>query len=688
MSSSGLKIVPDSAAGGSSSGRRRGARTGSAAGGNATAAAGQQAGGAETRNKTRTMRDILSTAETLLRAESIDVEAMRAVDAELRNPPVAVDAGEVFEVCHRSAELAQRLGQTEVASYRWKQTWLKFPDNTWFLAKFIENATDSGDFETIIIHHRTMNKQLKRAWAADPESVEGVLAMLRRATKALFDNTPPLGDSPEVGAFIDFVLDVDMKMSDESILHDIMYHQLKSIEFNRERFLAAKSFLDKFLFRATLPETYSRPVAILYLASVTESRRPEFDDVFERYIPELSLKELEAILGSPVNRDLSGYLKNALTATAPGCLMLEILDFINGMAPEKRADGSSLNRLPRDVRHGAALRFLAARELGRFAANDPAVSPAAVRGGRKRKRLAVCVSGQLRGFETAFASWQETILSNVEHDIYVATWGNRGGKELVPVHADRVLPPRTAAIYFKQSQKLGNGKVRSLYPALHNAVVSSRIVHRDYIENVYGTRAVALFNESNVELVSNDDRMFYLMDQAQTMMLKSGIVYDTVLRIRPDKEIIEGDLQPAIEELCSLDAGHKRILVSDMGKPYLMGLEGLCVGDQMALSTMAGMEDYARIWNIRNLARMQVAGFEIGLHAHRSLAYALLGAGVEVRHLQVWQGHLLDASSISAEQVRSLILTDCANRMNETDRVMLEALEFDQAASTEAAEPD
>ena len=51
---------------------------------------------------------------------------------------------------------------------------------------------------------------------------------------------------------------------------------------------------------------------------------------------------------------------------------------------------------------------------------------------RRKIRIAVCVSGQLRGYAKAFPTWKDTLLQHVDYDLFVHSWARVGRSGIGP----------------------------------------------------------------------------------------------------------------------------------------------------------------------------------------------------------------------------------------------------------------
>ncbi|MFA9370033.1 hypothetical protein V3G68_25695, partial [Escherichia coli] len=58
--------------------------------------------------------------------------------------------------------------------------------------------------------------------------------------------------------------------------------------------------------------------------------------------------------------------------------------------------------------------------------------------GQRKLRVAICVSGQLRGYTNALRSWRSNLLRGVDYDLFVDSWERIGRSGAEPFRS--VLP--------------------------------------------------------------------------------------------------------------------------------------------------------------------------------------------------------------------------------------------------------
>lgn len=138
------------------------------------------------------------------------------------------------------------------------------------------------------------------------------------------------------------------------------------------------------------------------------------------------------------------------------------------------------------------------------------------------KRLAICISGQPRGLELSARIIRENLifpnLNDYEVDVYYHGW----------------FDPSTAGKPYDSAQPAQSGKVGIVHP-LTDQLLETYFEPQDHILE---PNQIFTFADDLVQAPSAIQRnlanMFYSMYMADVLRRRSGIRYDTVLRIRYD----------------------------------------------------------------------------------------------------------------------------------------------------------
>ncbi|QPC41528.1 tetratricopeptide repeat protein [Kaustia mangrovi] len=159
-----------------------------------------------------------------------------------------------------------------------------------------------------------------------------------------------------------------------------------------------------------------------------------------------------------------------------------------------------------------------------------------------RLKIAICVSGQLRGYVEALRTWRHLGLERHEAHYFVHSWYEIGRKRPNIMHANRVFGGRFLKTYMKVCQEYGPQRVGKGFPVLLGSFDRmGRVSERD-IMDIYDTPHVRLEDDSMEPFssFSNSKKMYYKIEKAWEMAHDTGVDYDLVIRIRPDLEIAEG----------------------------------------------------------------------------------------------------------------------------------------------------
>lgn len=295
---------------------------------------------------------------------------------------------------------------------------------------------------------------------------------------------------------------------------------------------------------------------------------------------------------------------------------------------------------------------------------------------RERLRIAVCVSGQLRGYRQAFPTWNSLGLSRHDTDFYVHVWDEIGRKEPIPIHAERSFPPPLAKTFAKIAQEMTILEFWSAYPRMAQLFQSEASVTEAELKTYYKTPNVKVEKESDVdeELTSNPDRMYYKMWKCLDMALNGGTSYDLVIWVRPDKIMNPNAAAPDWHDvLHSCEAEH--VVFTD-NRSFCFPGSGFGMADQFGIGTPEAMRSYRSAWNMHSGNALY--GFPQKRWAHTTLAYSTLYNGYFPRSFRdkfSGLGPPVDPEPVSASQLYEAIKADARDRNTAADIELVEAAE-------------
>lgn len=320
------------------------------------------------------------------------------------------------------------------------------------------------------------------------------------------------------------------------------------------------------------------------------------------------------------------------------------------------------------------VRALASLKL--HAAPEPR-APAAI---KARPRVALCFSGQMRGYQSAAPTLTHLGLDNCDTEIFVHTWKRLGrawpDPEIVGT-VERVFASEPfCQAYRQQASEAGFDTLMRRYPRLFEFIETSSSVTKEEIRAQYGPQAqLVIDDESSPRFAgfTNQQKMHYKIHAAHELMRASGRPFDLVIRLRPDRPVSE---RTAIDwQQVQTELGRRRTVFAEEG--YALR-ENYVVGDQFAVSDMDGMTAYAGTWlKQQNAASTPVYGVPHNFIGHTSIAYNLFHEGYAGRKMPgLVLKPLNDAEKISNEQLHGLLMQDIATRAPDAaDRILLSTLE-------------
>lgn len=298
---------------------------------------------------------------------------------------------------------------------------------------------------------------------------------------------------------------------------------------------------------------------------------------------------------------------------------------------------------------------------------------------RSKLKVAICLSGQLRGYRKALATWKQALLPFIEPVFFVHSWENIGRADAQPFRY--VLPfagstfPET---YREIATTSGYTHMKEQYPALFKALTSGSVTSPAPLRDAYKTDHVILEDDKDPKFDSftNQHKMHYKIHAADRLAREHiGDDVDLYLRLRPDLSI--SMLGFSWRDL--LDACRAKPLIF-AEKPYGMHYGNLMCGDQCAIATPEVMQIYANTWEtFPALAQSNIAHCPEDFEGHASLAMTAWTNGVTVKRLPVRFGVLQEAAPLSTQDIIATLEKD--SRGNAEDIRLLDAARKDASAN-------
>lgn len=444
----------------------------------------------------------------------------------------------------------------------------------------------------------------------------------------------------EAGEF----LPVTLQILKSSLLVDYTYEDI--LGFIKNYIAGGRADIAAHLFSLTY--THEKPQA-------AEAFKTVFDLYIDRWLAEAkpewfqNFDEVLGYLSFSAVFSHSGYRK--LVAACAGNLDLSQL-----------ASDRTLQTSKSIVGHLVALAS-PAKQMGR--------APAIVSTMRPLK-IAVCVSGQLRGFEQAFPTWTRFGFEGHEVRYFVHTWRHIG---------------RNWFRFWRFTQKREllweilrqNESIELLaprYPKMAAVLIGRSTCDAGELKALYGTDYVVVEDDTLPPLKDKSVpwKMHNKIERAHRLATGSGEEFDLYMRIRPDREVAQGsrsDWHAVLDR-----SRNERLIFTD--RELMYGSRRLSLGDQFAVGSREVMDDYANIfsWTMDYVAAGQTpldmypALDNHGSMAHRTFYSGMLSEVVPDLRL----GHLYDPVMLTPAELVPLIESDTQDRtLDEFDRELLAA---------------
>lgn len=300
---------------------------------------------------------------------------------------------------------------------------------------------------------------------------------------------------------------------------------------------------------------------------------------------------------------------------------------------------------------------------------------------RQRKpRIAVCISGQLRGYKEAFKTLKNRLFPDIETIFFIDTWQKIGRKKVHPIHAYRTFTGNFKNSFEIVGNQLGIETMMASYPSIMKLDDTS-IATPEEISDHYGCAIenVRIESETSAKFdkFTNAQKMYYKILGAHDLFDKSGIEVDAVLRIRPDKNILK--VHANFDWFNLIDKSQKNDTIFVDLPISLHPVMGLVVGDQVGFATKSLMEIYASALTFTSKAsHLDWFDWPSFARPHLNISHALWINRVRALTLPIEWGKNFDPARLDAKDTFKLLKKDLNGRkLTHHDEILLCAAKAD-----------
>jgi hypothetical protein len=292
---------------------------------------------------------------------------------------------------------------------------------------------------------------------------------------------------------------------------------------------------------------------------------------------------------------------------------------------------------------------------------------------KRRPKVAICLSGQLRGYELALDSWKKRLLPFIESTFFIHSWHDVGRSSAQP---SRAFLPFAGECFTEAYRRvgitIGYEEMKARYPALFRQLAKGSSVTEEHLCSVYETEHVVLEDDKSEMFAnfSNQQKMHYKIHAADKLARDSD-EFDLIMRIRPDLNI--RDVGVSINSLLQVLSANP-VIFAEKGFGVFYGC--LMIGDQYAIGTPENMKIYADAWTTYpKLSSLGFAKMPNVFTGHVSLAQTCWLNGLDVLRAPLRFGQLNEASKLSSRDCYAAIEID--NRGTPFDLQLLKAAQTD-----------
>lgn len=292
--------------------------------------------------------------------------------------------------------------------------------------------------------------------------------------------------------------------------------------------------------------------------------------------------------------------------------------------------------------------------------------------GKRELKIALCISGQLRGFKEAYETWGNFEFDNHKVDKFVCVWSNIGRKMFHKGHFSRIFPKNLANVFSKIMLDKEANYIEQILPSLYKFLNSKNTITYRELNEVYQTKNVKIIDDKKFVANSNAYKMHFMINQCWNM-IPNPDEYDLVIRIRPDKSLLKSNIN--LDELSSQKLSN--CVLPD--KAASLHLGNVYMGDQFAIAQPRVMSIYSNTYSefINKKGIFELDEYK-ELMPHASLNATMLENDIDIiDHKGLLEfGVLNDPSKIKLKKLSELIEKDLGNNEN-LKKLFVDAINLD-----------
>lgn len=296
----------------------------------------------------------------------------------------------------------------------------------------------------------------------------------------------------------------------------------------------------------------------------------------------------------------------------------------------------------------------------------------------KKVKVALCISGQLRGYIEAFDTVKRFIINNkdIEVDVYIHSWKNIGARQLSAINIERISSAMNFNKVFKEiSYGFSEKELHNKYFSLNNLICNQQLITEKELELFYNTTNVVLDdeNEDSFNQMTNSEKMYFKMYAVNQLVKESKKKYDIVIRTRPDIKIDKmfSLNWNKIAEMCN-----RRNIVFGDTYSYTLDFSLFAMSEAFIIGSQRNMDIYTSTWeNMYYFQKYKMPGNRF--QAHEAGAFRLWISNVKMEILKGFVFSACNQKKLTILDIKSALLEQLERSTNIYDQLLLNAIQKD-----------
>lgn len=299
--------------------------------------------------------------------------------------------------------------------------------------------------------------------------------------------------------------------------------------------------------------------------------------------------------------------------------------------------------------------------------------------GVQHPKIAVCISGQLRGFRYALPTWFDAGIDprNSNITFFVHAWRKLGAKKPYYVTSLRSFPDEFGKAFYSVGQVLGQNALEERYPNLFAAFAVNETVSVEEVQDLYKTNHVVLEDDADDDFIdkTNAYKMYYKAESAWKLSHKHYEKFDLTMRIRPDQIINQNSI---FDFKNILNTSSEKRMIFTKTKIYLDSCIGAGMDDQFAIGCSDIMSIYSTAFSKTLFDCEAIRDYfdqKPRFIGHVNFCVALMASGFTAEILpKVDFGSFADPIQLSRNDISNLINIDVTSRKTDIyDDILINA---------------